>query len=340
MIFLKYSETKKFHLQEGEKPEPEQLFTPNKNSIFTPNKISIFTPNKISIFTPNKVSLKTENNGRDMKLIKRNIGSKEFDKNQKTMKTENSRLSHSFTEIPLFHQKTSFKSEIFGLRKFERLESQREDKTKPISTSDDGIPLEFHESESAFVEDSPTQRISFQKSIHTVRNHVSKTKKEGNYLEHYQKLKQQENKFHLGFWGWLKYFYKKKFRSCTSKLTTRERLFQQSERQVEDELDILHILKKLQDVEKLKRVLLNDEQLFFFNLLSKPMITINNMESSDDRFRFTLSKRSSMYRSTKIFEKYNSIKESKKASDIDRRILKLLDDDVSRFLKNEIAIES
>ena len=105
-------------------------------------------------------------------------------------------------------------------------------------------------------------------------------------------------------------------------------------------MDILHILKKLQDVEKLKRVLLNDEQLFFFNLLSKPMITINNMESSDDRFRFTLSKRSSMYRATKIFEKYNSIKESKKVSDIDKRILKLLDDDVSRFLKNEIAIES
>ena len=48
-----------------------------------------------------------------------------------------------------------------------------------------------------------------------------------------------------------------------------------SKDQIAEEMDILKILKKLQEIDKLKRILLSDEQLYFFNLLRKPMIILD-----------------------------------------------------------------
>ena len=155
-------------------------------------------------------------------------------------------------------------------------------------------------------------------------------------LEHYQKLKQKENFFTVGFLGFLKLLFKNRKWG----LSNREKLFLQAENQVYEELDILKTMKKLQDIDKLKRILLSDEQLYFFELLSKPMIIIEDPlkkpedEFRDRRFKFSITHNQTPEKE-RLKEFYDVIKKKSMNSELDRRILKLLDEDVMCFIKNE-----
>ena len=162
-------------------------------------------------------------------------------------------------------------------------------------------------------------------------------------LEHYQKLKQKENFFSVGFGCFLKLLFKKQINCIFKKLNKKERLFEKSENQIADELDILNILKKLHDIEKLKRILLSEEQLYCFNLLSKPMIIPENVNLrrlsknhviEDKRFKFSV-KNNKYFEKQKLREIYENLKERSQGSKIDKRIIKLLDEDVKCFLNNE-----
>lgn len=158
-----------------------------------------------------------------------------------------------------------------------------------------------------------------------------------NNLEHYQTMKNKENFFSIGFWGFLKILLKsKKFF-----LTIKEKLFLMSETQISDQMDILKILKKLQDIDKLKRILLSEEQLYLFNLVSKPMIVLDRSKKElkkpvvkDKRFRFSMAEKPKLEKD-KLITNYELVQNNSMKSEIDKRILKLLDEDVLSFLKNE-----
>ncbi len=165
-------------------------------------------------------------------------------------------------------------------------------------------------------------------------------------LENYQILKKKENFFSLGFVGFLIIQLKKKL-FCFFKITNREKLFKTAEDEIADELDIIKILKKLQEIEKLKRILLNEDQLYLFNLLSKPMIIPENSLQQekeqekniyDQRFKFSLKENLNLEKK-KLFEIYKSVKAKENDSQVDKKLIKLLDEDVMCFLKNEKLIE-
>ena len=73
------------------------------------------------------------------------------------------------------------------------------------------------------------------------------------------------------------------------------------------------MMKKLQDIDKLKRILLSDEQLYFFELLSKPMIIIedplmkNDESLNDKRFKFSILENKSLEKE-KLRQFYKVIK--------------------------------
>ena len=159
-------------------------------------------------------------------------------------------------------------------------------------------------------------------------------------LEQYQKLKKKENFFGVGFCNFLKILMKNR----SLNLKNRDKLFMKAEEQVMGELDILQILKKLQEIEKLKRILLSDEQLYLFNLLSKPMILLDNQEKrgnqyvdagADDKlYKFSLKEKKSLQKET-LSQLYDKMQKKPEKSEIDKRIMKLLDEDVMNFLTNE-----
>ena len=56
-------------------------------------------------------------------------------------------------------------------------------------------------------------------------------------------------------------------------------------------MDIVNIITKLRDLEKLKILLLNEDQLLLFNYLSKPLISIGKKNPEYAQEMDTLSRR-------------------------------------------------
>ena len=115
---------------------------------------------------------------------------------------------------------------------------------------------------------------------------------------------------------------------CFSK-NSKIALFDKAEKLIQEELNIVHILEKVKELEKLKIILLNNEQLALFNLIAKPLIWTNldgrqkeektpAMEISELIFH---SKREET--NFEILNRYIGTNEQD-LSEIDKRILKLL----------------
>lgn len=149
-----------------------------------------------------------------------------------------------------------------------------------------------------------------------------------NTLDYYQKIKKKENFFSLSKFGFIKLLFKNK----SWKLNNKEKLFLKGEEQILKEMDLLQILKKLQDIEKLKKILLNDDQLYFFNLLSKPLIKLQEPYKEKHRMSDNLK---NVLEKEKLVEIYKGLKSKANLSEIDKRIIHLLDEDVKSFIKNE-----
>lgn len=158
----------------------------------------------------------------------------------------------------------------------------------------------------------------------------------------YLNVKKKENFFALGLWGYIKLWAKQK----KWRLNNKEKLYLKAENQIIKELDILTILKMLQDINKLKRLFLNEEQLYLFNLLSRPMIVLDNKAADgvgsnknieDKRYKYSVASNDSLERA-KIVKCYHDIKlkaESPLGTDIDKKMIKLLDEDVISFLQSD-----
>ena len=150
----------------------------------------------------------------------------------------------------------------------------------------------------------------------------------------------RENFFSIGIWGYFKLILK----SFRFFLTTKEKLFLRSQQQIADQLDILLIMKQVQEIDKLKRILLNDEELYLFNLVSKPMVLLDNKtsylskEDKDKRFKFSLFEKPNLEKDS-LQKNYEKVTKYAENSEIDKRLLKLIDEDVICFLKNEICTD-
>ena len=223
---------------------------------------------------------------------------------------------------------------------------------QPLDIHSPGSEINFHTERSS----SPFGKKSWKTKLKSMTNLRSSIKSKsmnspemqmmGN-LDNYQILKKKENFFSLGFVGFLIILLKKKMFCFFNKITIREKLFKIAEDQIADELDIIKILKKLQDIEKLKRILLNEDQLYLFNLLSKPMIILENSSkqendqdknAQDKRFKFTLKNNLNLEKK-KLLNIYKCVKEKENDSQIDKKLIKLLDEDVMCFMINDKLIE-
>lgn len=179
---------------------------------------------------------------------------------------------------------------------------------------------------------SPFKRNSRKKSF----GNFDKTEKQIQYtldnLVEYQKIKNKEKHLNFGFFEYLKVNFLK---IKKWNLNLKEKLFIKGEEQINKEIDLLHILKILQEVEKMKRVLLSNEQLILFNLLAKPMIKLpmgSNLFTQDTRFKFSIHENEKINKNDAISAYINA---KEQYSEIDRRILELLDEDVKVFIGNK-----
>lgn len=112
-----------------------------------------------------------------------------------------------------------------------------------------------------------------------------------------------------------------------------------AQRKALEEMDFFMILRKLQEVEKLKHVLLSPEQIKLFNLSSKPMIfdekDICDEIKKEDGFKMSQLIEKSLIVSPgngmkEIVDYYKKIRQNK-SSKVDERLLILVEESMKWF---------
>jgi len=160
-------------------------------------------------------------------------------------------------------------------------------------------------------------------------------------LNEYATSVQKESKQTMTIWEFVKLKVKKMLRF---KLQPQEHLFYIAQKIFHKELDVINILKRLQDVEKLKMILLNENQLSIFELLAKPMIYMDeqqeqNMEMNESSYNRTIhhekkvrkKEEEKIMKIKKILKTYNQTIHSDNLNEIDKRLLKLVDKNLQDF---------
>lgn len=117
-------------------------------------------------------------------------------------------------------------------------------------------------------------------------------------------------------------------------------IFDESEKLFDENVDILGILKKLQEIEKLKNILLTPYQLKLFNFISKPVVYINDEEKSNKNFSKSKTLDIELGNSENekdmvkdLLKHFEDLKAKGGLTEIDRRLLENLDKDVECFLE-------
>lgn len=116
-----------------------------------------------------------------------------------------------------------------------------------------------------------------------------------------------------------------------------EEMFIKSEKIYEKELDFIEILKKLQDIDKLKKFLFNKKQLVLFNCLSQPLLYLDKNISQKKRLAINLNSETinSKNELSRIINYYENRQKTEKLTKIDERLFYLLNDEVYTFLKKK-----
>lgn len=136
----------------------------------------------------------------------------------------------------------------------------------------------------------------------------------------------EELKFN--FWNFMKI----KFRFPFKKLSKNEKLVENAMNLYKSEIDIVKIVQKLHEIDKLKMILLNQEQQKLFHLIVKPTI---NSDSNNDGNLDEIKKSSNFKNLQKLSESisldrlhkyYEAVKKKGKDADqIDARLVNLID---------------
>lgn len=110
---------------------------------------------------------------------------------------------------------------------------------------------------------------------------------------------------------------------------------------INEQLDVMSIFEKLQEVDKLKLILFNPQQLLLFDLISKPEIYLEEkflteVEKNEPHYLFARRLKKIDERLdediTELFLYYEKIKECGDRNNLDGRLFELLDDDLKKFL--------
>ena len=124
-------------------------------------------------------------------------------------------------------------------------------------------------------------------------------------------------------------------------MTRKEKLFEKGETIFNKEFDIIEILKKIQEIEKLKIILFNSQQLTLFNHLEKPMIYLENDQNKVLNWSPSRKMSEIMNATTrlegdkrkKFLNYYNNLKDNQNLNEIERRLIELLDKDMENLSK-------
>ena len=124
-----------------------------------------------------------------------------------------------------------------------------------------------------------------------------------------------------------------KFKRKKNENQTDQEFYQLSRKYLNEYVDLKKIINRLQDIDKLKNVLFNDQQRYFFDLIPKPEIFRKNFEKKKYSFaveNILKTKIKSLNNNNLLMINYEQLKIA--PSQINERIFNYLDDRVKEKL--------
>jgi len=195
--------------------------------------------------------------------------------------------------------------------------------------------------EVGFCDSSPKKSEASQVSPITRKNTVLKSlfhgrtffKKEDRTAENFSKLNEKQNKINFNIWDYFKLGVKKIF---FREPTFKDKLFERAREVFENEIDIVKILQRVQDIEKLKYLLLSDQQISLFNVLEKPMIFLpENMSKSRKSMLMGISPRKVSMKSqmNEAFSYYQQLENKDMLDPVDKKLFGMVGRRIKAYKK-------
>ena len=187
---------------------------------------------------------------------------------------------------------------------------------------------------------------SFFNSLKKIRIKSSQNLEKMRNAEKFEEFKNnssQNSKLKFNFFELIQMKLKQAF---SKDLSNKEKLFIKGVEYHDNELEIVSIFRKLQEIEKLKIVLFNKEQTTLFNLIDKPLIYLENDEDNRKGFQRTITANQRMTQMLqsghensqgnlkKIFEHFDSLEKKSQLTEIDKRLMSLVDENLTKFANN------
>lgn len=152
---------------------------------------------------------------------------------------------------------------------------------------------------------------------------LDQTKKEAFQNENwslFQKITGKKTQFDVNVYQYLKLKIKKLFK-C--QLNNQEKLYLKAENIFHQEIDIIQLLKRTQEIEKIKHLFLNRKQILLFKFLEKPMVRLDreNNRSNSSYFKEDISEKELK----EAYEYYYQLANSNHCSTLEKRIIALVD---------------
>ena len=133
-------------------------------------------------------------------------------------------------------------------------------------------------------------------------------------------------KIKMNFIERIRLFAKKK-----KKRTKKENLYTDYLAKCNKKLDLIEIIKKLEEIEKIKRVLFDEKQLSIFNMMTKQYLYLSETQRAETTFKFSMDYKKGgngvdSANSDATLDSYiNSIRRDKNANWFEKRLLELVD---------------
>ena len=221
------------------------------------------------------------------------------------------------------------------------LKQESEEFEKDSSISPTNLKNELNNKVNSFVDITPLPDLTGDsnklKKINKYRffkKFIKTTNLDNKFREF--KHKKKENKLDLSFGGFIYGFLKTLFKKEPSPSF---KLFSKAQQIFVEEIDLLEILVKIKEFEKFKSILLSEEQLKLFHAIGKPLISVNENEEEDSS-QLRMSKlilESKKVNENEIWNIYKKLKMQTDNSEINIRLLSLLDEKIKEYkVMNEL----
>ena len=180
--------------------------------------------------------------------------------------------------------------------------------------------------------DQSNQSKNFEKQLDEIEDFEEKTLDEAEIIakakELPTKLHKESDKINITFWDYVRsYFWR------TKSMREKTALLREGIRRIEERLDIFNVLKKFREVDKLKLLFLESEQLVLFDTLPKPELSTTDISelTNDTKVSSKTKLRESKFitdkrRNDLIAKSYENLKRKGSKTMIDERLLDIFDD--------------